>query len=173
MELLAGRGAAVHLTVAGPSRDVVLQMLGRSGRTCPPWLTLVGFLPHAQARALVATSDFSVLLRRPSRVAEAGFSTKFVESIACGTPVIGNLTGDLGHYLHQGATGFICDPGEPASVVEAIERAMALALADRQAMRAKVLEMGRIAFNPARHVEALRSLMAVVIGKHGPVGDGA
>ena len=36
----------------------------------------------------------------------AGFPTKFVESISCGTPVITNKTSDLDKYLVESKNGF-------------------------------------------------------------------
>jgi glycosyltransferase involved in cell wall biosynthesis len=41
------------------------------------------------------------LLRENRQYAHAGFSTKFVESLSCGIPVIANLTSDIGYYLNQ------------------------------------------------------------------------
>jgi glycosyltransferase involved in cell wall biosynthesis len=46
-------------------------------------------------------SDYSILLRENKQYAHAGFSTKFVESLSCGIPVIANLTSDIGYYLNQ------------------------------------------------------------------------
>lgn len=167
--VLANKGVRIRLTVAGPCPEEVLRMCGGNVSGCPSWLALLGHLPQATARELVATSDFSILLRRPSRVAQAGFSTKFVESVACGTPVICNLTSDLGHYLRDGENGFVCDSMQPDSVVAAIERAAMLSLDEMRAMRGAALAMAREAFHPGRHAEAMRSLLSSVIQNGGRV----
>lgn len=50
----------------------------------------------------LAEADFTVLLRSSEqRYAKAGFPTKVVESLSTGTPVILNLTSDLGEYLQD------------------------------------------------------------------------
>ena len=62
-----------------------------------------------------AIADFMVLLREQTRKSNAGFPTKFSESFMSGTPVIANLTSDLGRYLMDGDTGFVVsEPSEDA-----------------------------------------------------------
>ena len=59
--------------------------------------------------AFYTFSDFMVLLRVPNRKSNAGFPTKFSESMTACTPVIANLTSDLGKYLIDGKTGFVVE----------------------------------------------------------------
>jgi glycosyltransferase involved in cell wall biosynthesis len=54
-------------------------------------------------------SDFSIILRENKRYAVAGFPTKFVESIACGVPVIANKVGDIEAYITKFEVGFLVD----------------------------------------------------------------
>ena len=60
------------------------------------------------------------------RYAKAGFPTKFVESLATGTPVISNLTSDLNDYLIDKTNGIIVDSCDERSICIAIKRALAL-----------------------------------------------
>ena len=66
-------------------------------------------------------SDFSFLIRPNLRYANAGFSTKFVESNFYGIPVITTETSDLKDYIINGLNGFImpCD-----NVVENIKNVL-------------------------------------------------
>ena len=68
-----------------------------------------GYLAHSDSLKLVAKSHFSVLLRPDNKVSKAGFSTKVVESLSLGTPVVANDTGDLSQYIINGKTGYIFD----------------------------------------------------------------
>jgi glycosyltransferase involved in cell wall biosynthesis len=68
-----------------------------------------GLLSHAKSLDLVSKSHFSVLLRPDNKVSKAGFSTKVVESMSCGTPVITNRTGDLANFISDGENGYIFD----------------------------------------------------------------
>lgn len=162
---LGAQGAPVHLTVAGPSRDLVLHMLGDSSGHALPWLETPGMLGHAQVRQLVGSMDFSILARQPCRMSEAGFPTKFVESLASGTPVIANLTSDLHLYLRDGETGLVCGSPDMEGVASALVRATALGEAAMRRMRAACIEQAQAGFHPGVHVETLRRL--VRDGPHG------
>ncbi len=55
----------------------------------------------------IANADFSIVIRPIATNTMAGFPTKFVESLNAGTPVIANLTSDLGLYLKNDFNGFV------------------------------------------------------------------
>lgn len=82
-----------------------------------------GYLPYEDTNRLVSTSDFSILIRPLKRYAQAGFSTKFVESLSSGTPVIANLTSDIGDYLKNGINGVVSQGYNIESIEDAIEQA--------------------------------------------------
>ena len=54
----------------------------------------------------VKGADFTIFVREDTRVNNAGFPTKFAESISCGVPVITNKTSNLSDYLRDGENGF-------------------------------------------------------------------
>jgi glycosyltransferase involved in cell wall biosynthesis len=58
---------------------------------------------------IIQSSDFSLLYRENNRVANAGFPTKFGESMACGTPMILTNTSDIKKYLYDDINGIIID----------------------------------------------------------------
>ncbi|MGV6945619.1 glycosyltransferase [Sphingobacterium kyonggiense] len=60
-----------------------------------------GRLSHKDAIKIVKKSHFSVFFRDNYIVNNAGFPTKFVESITLGTPVITNATSDLPYYYKK------------------------------------------------------------------------
>lgn len=66
-----------------------------------------GRLSHKEAVCVVQDSDFQLLIRDSSRKNNAGFPTKFVESMACCTPIIATLTSNIGDYLIDGKNGYI------------------------------------------------------------------
>ena len=93
-----------RLRIVGPSEKWIRRMvmgLPLKGVEC------LGHQSHRQTLEVVGDSDFSVLLRPRKRFADAGFPTKVVESLACGTPVICNLTSDLGDYIRHGIEGVV------------------------------------------------------------------
>lgn len=65
-----------------------------------------GITKNEEILQVVANAEFTINLRNVNRMTTAGFSTKFVESISCGTPTITTNTSDLPKYLIEGQNGF-------------------------------------------------------------------
>jgi len=70
------------------------------------FVSFLGKKPHKEVLKHIKNSDYSIFLRRNNRKNTAGFPTKFVESLACGTPVLTNDSSDISEYLLNGETGF-------------------------------------------------------------------
>ncbi len=66
----------------------------------------VGRVNQDEVPKFYARADFMVLLRDSTRKSNAGFPTKFAESMVSGTPVIANITSDIGKYLKDGYNGY-------------------------------------------------------------------
>lgn len=72
-------------------------------------------------------TDFTIMLRSPElRYAKAGFPTKVVESLATGTPVITNISSDLGDYLTDLVNSIVVETCSPESFYSAIVRVLKL-----------------------------------------------
>lgn len=132
------RGLPVRLRLGGMSPEALLSyssLQRRGGGAIPDCMEPFGDLSHERSMDLVRRADFSVLLRDPDRVSEAGFPTKVVESLALGTPVISNLTGDLGRYLQAGVNALVCTDASVEALVDALGVASKLSSASHQLMR--------------------------------------
>ena len=68
-----------------------------------------GRLSHQETLNYVHMAHFFIFYRDKTRVTMAGFPTKFVESISCGTPIITNATSDLMNYINVGVNGFVLE----------------------------------------------------------------
>jgi len=73
----------------------------------------------------VSNADFTILIRDVNRGTNAGFSTKFVQSISCGTPVITTNTSDIMKYMQENIYGFILEKDEQ-SAIEKIKQILLL-----------------------------------------------
>lgn len=80
-----------------------------------------GFLDNESAIRLIANSDFTVLLRDDNRMTRAGFPTKIVESVSCGTPVITNRTSDIPTFIQDGVNGFLVEIENFSSFSSSVE----------------------------------------------------
>lgn len=86
-----------------------------------------GRVPREQAVEWVRSADFTLLLRDENlRYAKAGFPTKIVESLACGTPPLCNYSSDLHMYLEDGKNAFIIDGHTAQDVCNTIVRILSL-----------------------------------------------
>ena len=66
-----------------------------------------GRLSHLETIKAIQCADFQMLIRDNNRKNRAGFPTKFVESMACGTPTIATLSSNITDYLIDGVNGII------------------------------------------------------------------
>lgn len=118
-------GERFKLNIAGLSDSDILNypaMKKRSVKKLPSVINNFGNLSHADAIKLIGECDFSILLRPPNRGAHAAFSTKVVESMVMGTPVICNLTSDLHKYIQDGISGIICKDHQVESLIETLHK---------------------------------------------------
>ena len=125
-------GIELSLTVVGPTTEEVASLLDDS---VPAGVTIMGRVSQMAVADVVQRCDFSILLRPEARYSRAGFPTKFVESLATGTPVISNLTSDLSAFLQDGVNGFVVAGSTGADLAECLLRASRLTLDQRLAMR--------------------------------------
>lgn len=76
-------------------------------------LHFYGRLPHNEALKYLMSADFQIFFRDYIRVNNAGFPTKFVESMSAGIPVITNKISNIDDYIKNGENSFMIDnPGE-------------------------------------------------------------
>ena len=79
----------------------------------------LGRIPHQEVIREVTSADWSIIIRDTNKVVQAGFPTKVVESISCGTPVIANRFSNIADYLDE-SNSILCDQD---SIAEAMEKA--------------------------------------------------
>ena len=150
LALLADRGQEVKIAICGPSRELVARFLGRDRRILDrlhSQLDFRGMLPHREALAEVARADFSILCRPEIRGTRAGFPTKLAESLACGTPILGNLTGDVGLYVTDEVEGILVPDCRPESFALGLARALSMPATARHSMRARARQRAAVSLH--------------------------
>ena len=86
-----------------------------------------GRVSRDEALKWVQNADFTMLIRDESlRYAKAGFPTKIVESLSSGTPVVCNISSDLGEYLEDGKNAFIINGHSVESIAATIRKIIPL-----------------------------------------------
>ena len=71
-------------------------------------INFVGKVPHKTAQEYISSSDYMLVIRKKSRLTDAGFASKLCESISLGTAVITTDVGDTSKYV-AGKNGHIID----------------------------------------------------------------
>ncbi|MFI7432024.1 glycosyltransferase [Micromonospora haikouensis] len=153
-------GAAIDLRVFGPTVAQVRDLLG--GAPLPGAVRVSGSVAQQEVPAALRSADFSILVRRQERLTRAGFPTKFCESLASGTPVIANLTSDLGDYLHDGVEGLICRDHSVDALAAALRRALLLTPERRRRMRVAARERALASFDLRAYAEPLGEFFEAV-----------
>ncbi|MBE6601950.1 MAG: glycosyltransferase family 4 protein [Ruminococcaceae bacterium] len=122
-------------------------------------LEICGRVPQAEIKAQIYAADYTVLLRENTRNANAGFSTKVGESMACGTPVIANHTGDLADYIIDGKTGIVCESETVESCTKAYRRALELSADAYLQLREGSRQVALDAFDYRNYIGAMDAFL--------------
>lgn len=85
-----------------------------------------GRLSHQESLKYIKLADFSIFIRENSRMNNAGFPTKFVESISVGTPIITNETSDLKGFLIEEKNGFYLNTHNKKSMISKLYKILTL-----------------------------------------------
>ena len=158
------KGVNIQLLVIGATLTEI-EKLGVTDEDSQVIIAL-GRIPQVEVRAKVHDADFSLLIRESLRFANAGFPTKFVESMSVGTPVIANKTSDLATYLIDGVTGFLVAEPTLDFLSKSIQRAAELSLAEKQTMRKETLAMAKKSFDASIYAPNLEQFLAEVTSYH-------
>lgn len=120
-----GDNSPFEYTIFGSDRQTVLENIGNDSRLLDSLydtVKIAGKVPQKEMLQRYCEADFSIFVRPDRRSSHAGFPTKLAESMAAGTPVIANNTGDIGLYLQDGINGFLLKDGTQQSVKEVLDR---------------------------------------------------
>lgn len=92
-----------------------------------------GRVSHTEAIRFVCNADFQVLIRDNTLKNNAGFPTKFVESMSCCTPLIATVTSNILDYLEDGVNGFIVS--KEHSLREVLRKVANMSATEKQKMK--------------------------------------
>ncbi|MFA5452806.1 MAG: glycosyltransferase [Candidatus Methanomethylophilaceae archaeon] len=114
----------------------------------------IGRVPRSEVLNHLMATDFTILIRSSTaRYAKAGFPTKVVESLMSSTPVILNMTSDLGMYLKDGYDCIEVEHEDPESIVRALRRALALTPEQKDQMKKNARKTAEENFDYRLYIE--------------------
>lgn len=112
MSFVFQAGIKAQLNIFGVDKSSYLKVFPEHGYILKEMTDIVifhGRKPHTEIISRIKLADFTIFIREIDRVTEAGFPTKFSESIMCGTPVLTNKISNIEKYLDEGVSGFSLD----------------------------------------------------------------
>lgn len=162
LAILKAEQISVELHLIGPTRQSVLECLDGDISVLDELGDTIIFhdrVPQTAVPRLLATSDFTILLRPQLRYAQAGFPTKVVESLAAGVPVITNPTSDITEFVRDGIEGILLIDHTVSAFVEGIKRAINLTQSQKLAMRRNAKLRAESSFDYRRYVKKLSAFI--------------
>lgn len=105
--------------VAFPEQKELIDATGES-------IIFNGRRPMAEIQTELTRSDFSILLREVTRGTTAGFPTKVVEGMSCGTPMITTRTSDLSNYIENEKNGFFVEIKDKDKLIEQLTKIISM-----------------------------------------------
>lgn len=153
----------IQFDVYGPNKKQVVKNLGGKESlldSAGSSVVIPGRIPQDKVPEVYANSDYLIFVRPQRRSSDAGFPTKFAESMAVGTPVITNDTGDIGLYLQDGVNGFLLSDNTKEAVSECFERLVAINKEKYLQMRLSARKTAEESFDYRVYAEKVSSFFA-------------
>ena len=150
----------VELHVYGPGDEEMMFYLKPQGvETLPSNVICHGRQKQDLIPECLNECHYTVLIRKPGQRANAGFSTKMVESFAAGIPFIANITGDIATYLKDGENGIVVADDSVEACRDALIRAWEL-LCKNTEMRAAAYKTAQDNFDYRLYVDTMRDFLS-------------
>lgn len=106
----------IHLDVIGISYSQFVDIYQQQVDLSKVDVIFHGRLPHKEALKYLVNADFQIFFRDNIRVNNAGFPTKFVESMSAGIPVITNRISNIDEYIKNGENSFMIESPEEKEI---------------------------------------------------------
>ena len=138
---LAGQETEFRFNILGITKEAYVTCVPRHRQALEQEQKIVfyGRKTHSETLDMLTQSDFMVNIRDKNLMTEAGLSTKVVESVSVGTPVVMNPIGDTFDYLDEGITGFALSEDSQTSI-NLMKHLCALSREERLSMKYRCSE---------------------------------
>lgn len=117
IEALAYLPATVKCIILGEGYEEQMLRLKAQKLKVTDRVQFLGHVPHEEMPPYLQISDIFI---RPAL--SEGLGNSFLEAMAAGIPVIGTPVGGIPDFLTDGETGLFCEPHNPRSIAQKIEK---------------------------------------------------
>ena len=116
----------------------------------------LGRIPQALVPSVYHISDFSAIIREPSRKNTAGFPTKMAESMAAGCPVLLNLTSDLASFSKNKENVIIIQDYSIDCIEDGLREILFMDKAKISIMKKSARQVGETEFDYRVYIEKMK-----------------
>lgn len=162
---LSASGVEFCLLVIGITKELYTACIPRHEKALEKNsdIVFIGRKAHKETLTFVRNADYLLNIRDNNIMNQAGLSTKVVESVSLGTPVIMNPIGDTFRYLREGVTG-IKLTGENAKDLATLKALCATTREERVKMKSRCA--GDRTFSLERYEEKFNIFLSEVVGRN-------
>ncbi len=97
----------IYLDIYGVSEKNYADIYGAGGEEIDKHVRFHGRVSHVETIKAVKSADYSVIIRESNRKNNAGFPSKLVESVSCGTAVLTTPISNVSDFVGEGKNGYI------------------------------------------------------------------
>jgi len=123
------KGEDFHFDVIGCNREDFLYNfpeLKQSVNELKRKIIFHGKKEHSFVLEMLRVADFSIFIRDNTIITQAGFPSKFVESISIGLPVITNSNSNVKSYVLDEENGYLIDEVSEHEIIQTLNRSLRL-----------------------------------------------
>lgn len=128
---------AFSLDVVGMNQADFARISSRQS-SIPSFVHFHNHIPHQGLIQKLKQADFQIFIRNNSLANEAGFPTKFVESISSRTMVLTNQSSNLGDYMKEGDNSFCLNINTFEDLVESLSQPLRMSKKEIMERRSKM-----------------------------------
>jgi glycosyltransferase involved in cell wall biosynthesis len=121
-------------------------------------VVFLGNKSHEELPKILKASDIFI---RPS-ITE-GLGNSFLEAMAAGLPTIGTMVGGIPDFLKDGENGFVCEPKNPRSIKNTVERIVKLTSHEKEIIHKNGLKIIQERFNWVSISNKMKVLLNILI----------
>lgn len=119
----------------------------------------LGRIPQDIVPRYYNISDFSTVIREPSRKNMAGFPTKMAESMAAGCPVIASDFSDMKDFVEDGKNGIVLQDSSTNTIINGLNRILALSHEQLNEMKIAAKRCGETKFDYRNYISSFDSFI--------------
>lgn len=149
--------------IYGPNKELVLKNIQDKSllEGMDDCIKIYGHISQEKMQGIIKKAHFLIFIRPDRKSSHAGFPTKFGESMAAGTPVITNKTGDIELYLKTNYNGYLLEEPISKSLCNVFSKILKLQSNEYNMLRINARETAKKEFYYRNYLKEIKLLFNI------------